>query len=80
MKREKLEQYIGKKVRVTLFDGYMAEGILCKTGEEYKGIPNLYIPQNYYFLKREGSRAYVVSVLFRSSHVRRLEENLHASR
>lgn len=76
MKREELDRYLGRKVIVTLFDGYMAQGILCKTGEEeYKDNPNLYLPKKYYFLlKRKGSHSCADSVLFRLSHVRKLEK------
>lgn len=46
MKREKLEQYLGKKVKITLFDGEVIKGELHKTGEEqFKNDPDLYIRQ-----------------------------------
>lgn len=33
MKREELEKYLGRKVKITLFDGEVCEGELHKTGE-----------------------------------------------
>ena len=64
MKREKLEQYLGKKVKITLFDGEVIKGDLHKTGEEqFKNDPDLYIRQKMYFCINPQS------CLFRSSHV-----------
>lgn len=69
MKREELEKYLGKKVRITLFDKKVIEGELHKSGEQrFRNDPNLYLPQKYYFLINPQS------VLFRSSHVRKLSE------
>lgn len=69
MKREELEKYLGKKVRITLFDKKVIEGELHKTGEEkFRNNPNLYLPQKYYFLINPQS------CLFRSSHVIKLTE------
>lgn len=64
MKREELEKYLGKKVKITLFDGEIIEGELHKTGEEqFKDDPDLYIRQKMYFCINPQS------CLFRSSHV-----------
>ena len=69
MRRDKLEQHLGKIVKITLFDDTVIEGELHKTGEKmFKNDPNLYYPHNYYFLINRGT-----SVLFRCSHVKRLE-------
>ena len=67
MKREILEQYLGKNVKITLFDRTTYEGELHKTGEElFKNEPNLYIPTNRYFCI---SLQLPVSFVFRCSHV-----------
>lgn len=72
MKREQLEKYLRKKVKVRLFDDDEIEGYLRKTGEEdFKNIPNLYIPQNYYFMANDESDC--ISYLFRSSHVKKIQ-------
>lgn len=66
MKREELEELLGKRVKVTLLSGESDIGILHKTGEQqFKDNPNYYIPRNYYFLT-EPKSAY----LFRLSHIR----------
>lgn len=68
MKRSELEQYLGKTVTITLFDNDIIAGELHKTGEEmFKNDPNLYMPQNRYFLINPQS------CLFRSSHVKKLK-------
>ena len=72
MTREQLEKYLNEKVKVKLFDGDVIEGYLRKTGEEdFKNIPNLYIPQNYYFMVNDESDC--ISYLFRSSHVKKIQ-------
>lgn len=49
MKREKLETYIGRQVKVLLFDGRAYEGCLQKTNTDaVKHNPNLYLKHNYY--------------------------------
>ena len=73
MKRSELEKYLGKKVKVTIFDSSIADGILHKTGEDiFKNDPNLYLPQNYYFVTNEQREC--ISFLFKSSHVKKLRE------
>lgn len=68
MKRSDLEQYLGKTVTVTLFNGDVITGELHKTGEErFKFDPNLYMPRKLYFCLPQ-------SVLFRCSHVKKLKE------
>lgn len=69
MRREQLEQMLGKKVTVTLFNNAVYTGILRKTrDEDFKDNPNLFIPWKYYFLTNETNQC--VSCLFRTSHVR----------
>lgn len=68
MKREELEKYIGKIVEITLFDGDVIKGELHKTREErFKSEPNLYVPNNYYFLINPQS------CIFKFSHVKTLK-------
>lgn len=68
MKRSELEKYLGKNVRITLFDNEVIEGELHKTGEEmFKNDPNLYIPRKFYFVTN-------TNLIFRSSHVKKLKE------
>lgn len=74
MKRSELEKYLGKRVKITIFDGSVLQGELHKTGEEkFKYNPNLYIPQNRYFTINREDGSYN-SFLFRCSHVKKLEE------
>lgn len=70
MMRNRLEEFIGKTVRVKLFDDRIIEGELHKTGEErFKADPNLYLPHNYYvLLNSQGT-----TCIFRSSHVKKCE-------
>ena len=69
MKRSDLEKHLGKVVTITLFDNEIITGELHKSGEErFKNNPNLYIPQNLYFL------ICPQSCLFRSSHLKKLKE------
>lgn len=66
MQREKLEELLGKRVKVILLSGETYIGILHKTGEfQFKDNPNYYIPRNYYFLTDPKS-----TCLFRLSHIR----------
>ena len=68
MKIEQLEKYLKEKVKIILFDGDEIEGILRKTGDDdFKDNPNLYIPQNYYFLVDDNLNC--ISCLFRVSHI-----------
>ncbi len=72
--REIVEQFLGKKVEIKLFDGEIIVGELHKTGEEkYKGNNNLYLPRKYYFVEVYGE----TSCLFRSSHIRRIKEIIY---
>lgn len=71
MKKEKVEELLGRQVMVTLFDNSVYIGELHKAGEElFKNDPNLYIPGNYYFLINPQS------VLFRSSHIKKIRLTL----
>lgn len=72
MKRSDLEQHLGKIVTIKLFDNEVITGELHKTGEEmFKNDPNLYIPQNRYFLINPQHEHFV---LFKCSHVKKLKE------
>lgn len=69
MRREKLEQMLGEKVEVTLFNDATYTGILRKTRDKmFRNNPNLFIPWKYYFLTNETNQC--VSCLLRTSHVR----------
>ena len=68
MRREKLEQMLGKKVEVTLVDKVKYTGILRKTRDEaFRDNPNLFYPLRYYFLTDEANQC--KSTLFRTSYV-----------
>ena len=70
MKRSELEKYLGKNVKITIFDNSIVKGELHKTGEEmFKNDLSLYLPRNLYFVINTEN-----SVLFRCSHVKKLEE------
>lgn len=69
MKRSDLEMYLGKNVKITLFDDTIVNGELHKTGEEmFKNNPNLYLPRNRYFVINP-----FCHLIFRCSHVKKLE-------
>ncbi len=76
MTRSELEKYLGKNVKITLFDGDVVIGKLHKTGEEiFKNNLNLYLPQNRYFCVFDtGGISCVISCLFRVSHIKNLKE------
>jgi hypothetical protein len=70
MKRTELEKYLGKKVKITLFDDDIIIGTLRK-GEEYR---ELLKPKHYYL---EGDYKNIVRhITFRCSHVKRLKEGI----
>lgn len=70
MKREQLEQMLGKKVTVTLFNNAVYTGALRKTRDEaFKDNPSLFFPWKYYFLTNETNQC--ISCLFRTSHVQK---------
>lgn len=67
MKRVLLDTYLGKKVKIVLFDDTVCEGELHKTGEEhFINDLNLLLPRYYFCINPQ-------SVLFKCSHVRKLE-------
>ncbi len=73
MNRKQLEENIGRKVKIRLFDGEIIEGYLRKTGEEdFRNNPNLYIPKNLYFLT-DGISNESRTCLFKVSHIRSLK-------
>ena len=70
MKREQLEQMLGKKVEVTLFGDTTYTGILRKTRDKmFRNNPNLFIPWQWYFLTDETNPC--ISCMFRTSHVQK---------
>lgn len=58
MTRAELEQYLGKEVEVTLYDGTIVQGVLHKTG-------------NYYFCEPEEDE---ITCCFRVSHIKEIKE------
>ena len=81
MNRKYIESFLGKEVKIKLFDGDIIIGELHKTREQkFKNQPNLYIPKNYYFCIYSSINTLVKtshvanSYLFRSSYIRKIEE------
>lgn len=70
MKKSKVDEFLGKKVEVTIFDGKTYTGILKKTGTEdlMKVRSELYYLKDRYFV--EDNPLYI----FRSSHIKKLKE------
>ena len=70
MNRTYIETFLGKNVEVVLFDGTTLKGIFHKTREEgYKGTdPAKKLLKNYYFCIPEDS------LIFRSSHIKKIQE------
>ena len=71
MIKSKLEDYVGKVVTVTLFDGSTYTGKLRKTGTEDLRDDNtyLFLTKDRYFLED-----YDISPCFRCSHIKKLTE------
>lgn len=75
MNRKYVETFLGKLVKIKLFDGTVMKGYLHKTGtEKFKNNPNLYIPKNYYVLLNAHDQD-IYNVIFRSSHIRKIEHS-----
>ena len=75
MKRDKLESYLGKYVKITLFDNTVYKGILHKTGEKaFVDDPNLSIPLNFYFCTDKNNEV-VNNSVFRVSHIMEISNN-----
>jgi hypothetical protein len=72
MKKEKLEEYVGKRVTVTLFNGDTYTGKLRKTGTEDLRDENTYLfcVRDKYFIEMN----YDISPCFRYSHIKKLKE------
>lgn len=72
MKRDKLESYLGKYVKIILFDGTAIKGTLHKTGEKaFENDPDLSMPKQRYFCTDENG--FISSrCLFRVSHIKTL--------
>lgn len=69
MTRSQLEEHLGEKVKIRLFDNSVYDGYLHKTGEvNFKNDPNLYIPRKLYFLT-DGDNV-CRTCLFRVSHIK----------
>ena len=75
MKVDKLNTYLGKKVKIKLFDGDVIEGELHKTDEEiFKNNLNIYLAgKNKYILIKKSDITNHHSCIFRASHIRKLE-------
>lgn len=81
MKRSKLEEYLGKKVAIILFDNSVYKGYLFKTGE-YLDKKHITVfsdyranhMKNYYFISKLKTPVDVDSCYFRSSHVTKIKE------
>ena len=71
MTKAKLEEYVGKVVTVTLFDGDTFTGKLRKTGTEdlREDNPTLFYTKDRYFIED-----YDISPCFRCSHIKKLKE------
>ena len=65
MKRDALEEYLNKKVTITLFDNQKVTGIL-QQGNGY-----FYTLKYYHVINAHGK---IEGCVFRSSHVKKLEE------
>lgn len=73
--RKTLEKFLGKYVRITLFDDTVYEGILHKTGEKaFADNPNLSIPLNFYFCTDKNNEV-VNNSVFRVSHIMEISSN-----
>lgn len=73
MRRIEFEKYLGKRVKISLFDGEIISGFLHKTMEKgYEKDPNLRYSPNYYFVAESEGIAPPSSCLFRVSHVRKI--------
>lgn len=72
MLKAKVEEYVGKIVTVTLFDGDTYSGKLRKTGTEDLRDENLtlFYTKDRYFVEMD----YHISPCFRSSHITKLQE------
>jgi len=73
MQREKLETYLGKNIKVTLFDDKKLIGKLTRCdSKEWKNANGGYSQKRWYSLFPENTYDNC-SVMFRSSHVKKIE-------
>lgn len=73
MKRIELEKFIGKHVKVTLYDGDEYTGDLHQRGEAiFKNNPNLNFKGSPYYLVTVHGTSQSKPFLFRSSHVKKI--------
>lgn len=69
MIRAKLEEYLGKKVQLTIGEDHLT-GWLHETSE-YPQNPNMYWKRNYYFVSEEPDSDIPILYIFRCSHVKK---------
>ncbi|MCK9576915.1 MAG: hypothetical protein M0R51_13510 [Clostridia bacterium] len=68
MKREILENYVGKKVRVVFFDDDEAGGVLQRGNDLFTS------PKKYYYIKYLWGNHFANGVFFVLSHIKKIEE------
>ena len=69
MKKVLLDTYLGKKVKIVLFDDTVCEGELHKIGDEFfMNDPDFYISPRYFCINSSSRFEY-----FKYSHVKELE-------
>lgn len=75
MRIDKLNTYLGKKVKIKLFDDDVIEGELHKTDEEiFKNNLSIYwAGKNKYILIRKSDITNYYSCIFCASHIKKLE-------
>lgn len=74
MNKAEFEKILGKKVKITLFDGTELQGTLQKTGAEHlKSNLNLFLPKGRYFVATDKKATEAVKhIIFRFSHIKKL--------
>jgi len=74
MTRAELEKHLDNEVMIELYDGWVVRVKLIKTGDErFKEYPELYLRRNYYCVCWVEYNLLHFSVLFRVSHIKKLE-------
>ena len=72
MKRDNLETYLGKYVKLKLFDDTVIEGVLYRTEDKkYKNDINFYMCPKRYVVENI-NEPYNKSLFFRCSHVKKI--------
>lgn len=73
MNRKEFEKYLGKKVKITIYDNEIITGTLYRTDDKrFKNRIELYGFKKYYALFDDSFND-VYSCLFRVSHVKKIE-------